>query len=50
MAALSVFMWDISELRGLGRATSFIGLGLTLAGLGWLHQTYAITDDDEDQS
>jgi uncharacterized membrane protein len=51
--ALKVFLWDISELRGLGRATSFIGLGLTLAGLGWLHQTYAIiddTDDDADQS
>jgi uncharacterized membrane protein len=46
--ALKVFLWDISELRGLGRATSFIGLGLTLAGLGWLHQTYAITDDGEE--
>jgi uncharacterized membrane protein len=48
--ALKVFLWDISELRGLGRATSFIGLGLTLAALGWLHQTYAITDDSDDQS
>jgi uncharacterized membrane protein len=45
--ALKVFLWDISELRGLGRATSFIGLGLTLAALGWLHQTYAITSDDD---
>ena len=50
ITALKVFLWDISELRGLGRATSFIGLGLTLAGLGWLHQTYAITDDSEDKS
>ena len=53
VTALKVFLWDISELRGLGRATSFIGLGLTLAALGWLHQTYAITsdsDDDDDQS
>jgi uncharacterized membrane protein len=49
--ALKVFLWDISELRGLGRATSFIGLGLTLAMLGWLNQTYAITDDtDEDKA
>lgn len=48
--ALKVFLWDISELRGLGRATSFIGLGLTLAGLGWLHQTYAITDKNEKKS
>ncbi len=45
--AFKVFLFDISELRGLGRATSFIGLGLTLAGLGWLHQTYAIKDEED---
>jgi uncharacterized membrane protein len=48
--ALKVFLWDISELRGLGRATSFIGLGLTLAALGWLHQTYAIISDDDESA
>jgi uncharacterized membrane protein len=48
--AMKVFLWDISELRGLGRATSFIGLGLTLAGLGWVHQTYAIKVKEEAES
>lgn len=48
LTAVKVFLWDISELRGLGRATSFIGLGLTFAALGWVHQAYAIKSDKKE--
>lgn len=34
-----VFLVDISGLEGLLRVMSFIGLGLALAGLGWLDRT-----------
>ncbi|WP_319519864.1 DUF2339 domain-containing protein [uncultured Martelella sp.] len=34
-----VFLVDISGLEGLLRVVSFIGLGLALAGLGWLDRT-----------
>ncbi|GHA43277.1 membrane protein [Amylibacter ulvae] len=45
LTALKVFLADTSGLEGLGRATSFIGLGLTLAGIAWLHQRFAVHDD-----
>jgi len=42
ITALKVFLWDMSGLQGLGRASAFIGLGLTLAGIAWLHQRFQI--------
>lgn len=35
---LKVFLWDMSDLEGVLRALSFIGLGLVLVGIGWLYQ------------
>ncbi len=42
VTALKVFLWDMSDLQGLGRATSFIALGLTLAGIAWLFQRFSM--------
>lgn len=36
--ALKVFLWDVSSLDGFWRAVSFLGLGASLIGLGWLFQ------------
>ena len=33
-----VFIVDMSDLTGVYRALSFIGLGLVLVGIGWLYQ------------
>ena len=33
-----VFLIDMSDLTGVYRALSFIGLGLVLVGIGWLYQ------------
>jgi uncharacterized membrane protein len=33
-----VFLIDMSDLSGVHRALSFIGLGLVLVGIGWLYQ------------
>jgi uncharacterized membrane protein len=33
-----VFLIDLSDLEGVYRALSFIGLGLVLVGIGWLYQ------------
>lgn len=33
-----VFLWDASGLTGLTRVISFLGLGLSLAGLAWLNR------------
>lgn len=38
MVILKAFMVDMSNLEGLLRALSFIGLGLCLVGVGWLFQ------------
>ncbi|WP_310619987.1 DUF2339 domain-containing protein [Flexibacterium corallicola] len=35
-----VFLMDMSGLDGLARASSFIGLGLTLCAIAWIHQHY----------
>ncbi len=36
---LKVFIFDMSTLAGLLRVASFLGLGLALVLIGWLHQT-----------
>ena len=33
-----VFLIDMSDLTGIFRALSFIGLGAVLVGIGWLYQ------------
>ena len=38
LAIVKVFLWDMSQLTGLLRALSFIGLGLALVGIGFLYQ------------
>lgn len=50
LTALKVFLWDMSGLEGLARAAAFICLGLTLAGIGWLHQHFRIESPGPDDS
>lgn len=38
LTILKVFLWDMSDLEGVLRALSFIGLGLVLVAIGWLYQ------------
>ena len=37
--------FDLSELEGLYRAVSFLGLGLCLIGVGWLYQRFVVAED-----
>ncbi len=48
LTAAKVFLWDTAGMQGLARATVFIALGLTLAGIGWLLQVSQVnTHKDE---
>jgi uncharacterized membrane protein len=38
LTVAKVFLIDMSDLTGVWRALSFIGLGLVLVGIGWLYQ------------
>ena len=38
VVAVKVFLFDMSTLSGIYRAASFLGLGASLIGLGFLHQ------------
>ena len=38
LTVAKVFLWDASGLSGLTRVVSFLGLGLSLAGLAWLNR------------
>jgi uncharacterized membrane protein len=38
LTVAKVFLIDMSDLTGVYRALSFIGLGLVLVGIGWLYQ------------
>lgn len=40
LVVLKVFVGDLSNLEGLLRIASFVGLGLCLVGIGWLYQRY----------
>ena len=42
---LKAFIIDMSSLEGLYRALSFIGLGLSLVGIGWLFQKFNMESD-----
>jgi uncharacterized membrane protein len=38
LVSLKVFLWDMASLDGLLRVASFLGLGLSLIGVGYLYQ------------
>ncbi|MFO1123166.1 MAG: DUF2339 domain-containing protein [Hyphomicrobiales bacterium] len=40
LVVLKVFILDLSNLEGLFRIASFVGLGLCLVGIGWLYQRF----------
>jgi uncharacterized membrane protein len=40
LVVLKVFVGDMSNLEGLFRIASFVGLGLCLVGIGWLYQHF----------
>jgi uncharacterized membrane protein len=40
LVVLKVFLWDMSGLEGLYQIGSFLGLGLSLVGIGWLYQQF----------
>jgi uncharacterized membrane protein len=40
LVVLKVFIGDLSNLEGLYRIASFVGLGLCLVGIGWLYQRF----------
>jgi uncharacterized membrane protein len=40
LVVLKVFLSDMSDLAGLYRIASFIGLGLCLVGIGWLYAKF----------
>jgi uncharacterized membrane protein len=40
LVVVKVFVGDMSNLEGLFRIASFVGLGLCLVGIGWLYQHF----------
>ncbi len=40
MTVLKVFLYDLSDLAGLLRVASFLGLGLTLIGIGYIYRRF----------
>jgi uncharacterized membrane protein len=40
LVVLKVFIGDMSNLEGLLRIASFVGLGFCLVGIGWLYQSF----------
>jgi uncharacterized membrane protein len=42
---VKVFVFDMADLTGLYRAASFIGLGLSLVGIGFLYQRFVFRRD-----
>jgi uncharacterized membrane protein len=45
LTVVKVFVFDMSELTGLYRAASFLGLGLALVGIGYLYQRFVLPRD-----
>ena len=44
---LKVFLYDMSDLTGLFRVASFLGLGLTLIGIGYVYQRFVFRPPQE---
>ena len=49
-AVAKVFLLDASGLEGLLRIGSFVALGFSLIGIGWLYSRYLRSDDDKAES
>jgi len=47
---LKVFLSDMSDLEGVLRALSFIGLGLVLVAMGWLYQRLLARDPPAEEA
>ncbi len=47
LVVLKVFLSDMSDLEGLYRIASFIGLGLCLVGIGWLYARFVQKQEGE---
>jgi len=45
-----VFLWDMSALSGLYRVASFLGLGLSLVGVGSLYQRFVLWSREDGMS
>ena len=45
IAVLKVFLIDASKLTGLLRVVSFLGLGMSLLGLGYLYQRFVVKNN-----
>jgi len=50
LTAIKVFTFDMSGMTGLTRATAFILLGLSLAGIGWLLQAVREHNEESDST
>lgn len=46
LTVAKVFLWDMSGLTGVPRILSFLGLGLSLIGIGWLYQRFVFPVTD----
>jgi uncharacterized membrane protein len=44
ITAAKVFLFDMAGLTGLYRVASFLGLGLSLVGIGYLYQRFVFHD------
>jgi uncharacterized membrane protein len=50
LTVLKVFLFDFSDLGGLWRIASLIGLGLCLIGIGWLYTRYVQPQRDAEDA
>ncbi|MCP5088577.1 MAG: DUF2339 domain-containing protein [Rhodobacteraceae bacterium] len=50
ITAAKVFLWDMAGLAGLARATSFVALGLILAGIALVYQRYGSSGEPNPES
>lgn len=48
LVVLKVFLVDLSDLEGLLRVASFLGLGLCLVGIGFIYQRFVHQSGDQD--
>jgi uncharacterized membrane protein len=49
LTILKVFLYDASELGGLYRVFSFMGLGLSLLALSWFYSRFVFKDEEKTQ-
>ena len=47
VTALKVFLLDMAGLTGLYRVGSFLGLGLSLIGIGYIYQRFVFARPDK---